>query len=79
MLQVKKRDKESSSSLVRRFTQRVRQSGILEKARDNMFYSRNKTKRQLKEEALYKEEMRKKYDKLRRQGKLEEIESQKSN
>jgi len=72
MLQAKKRAKESTSNLVRRFMMLVRQSGIMERARAKMFYQHPKTKRQLKKEALYKQSMRKQYDKLRKLGKLEE-------
>lgn len=75
MVQVKKRKKESTHSLIRRFTQRVRQSGVLEKARESMFHQQPKTHRELKEEALYNKKMKKKYDRLRKLGKLDEIQN----
>lgn len=69
-LEVKRKERESSRSLVRRFSKRVRQSGILRRAREIRFKTRPKSKRAKKESALRKERMRKEYEKLKKLGKL---------
>jgi ribosomal protein S21 len=68
-LEVKRKEKESSQSLVRRFTKRVQQSGILFRARKIRFKGREKSKDQKKKTALRKEEMKKKYEELEKLGK----------
>lgn len=52
MIELKKKDKESSLSLLRRFTKKVRQSGVLLEARRNMFRARPKNKRKVRDSAL---------------------------
>jgi len=71
-LEVKKKEKESSQSLVRRFTKRVQQSGILIRARKARFKERKKSKDMKKEAALRREEIKKEYERLKKLGKLEE-------
>jgi len=68
-LEVTKKEKESSQNLVRRFTKRIQQSGILLRARRVRFKEREKSKNQRKETALRREEMKKKYEKLKKLGK----------
>ena len=58
MIELKKKERESSSSLLRRFTKKVRQSGVLLKARRNMFRARPKNKRKLRDSALRREKLR---------------------
>jgi len=72
MIQVKKKEKENAESLIRRFSRRIQQSGILKDARKTRFQSSKKTKRQKKEEALYKNKIRKEIDKLKKMGKFDE-------
>ena len=64
-LEVKREPKENSRRLVRRFSQRMRRSGILRKARASRFYQRplSKTKKKLK--ALRRVEMKKKFEQKR--------------
>jgi len=64
-LEVKREPKENSRRLVRRFSQRMRRSGILRKARASRFYQRplSKTKKKLK--ALRRIEMKKKFEQER--------------
>ena len=52
MIELRKKDRETSANLLRRFTKKVRQSGVLMKARKNMFRIRPKNKRKTKESAL---------------------------
>jgi len=68
-LEVTKKEKESSQNLVRRFTKRVQQSGILLRARKIRFKGREKSKDQKKKTALRREEMKKEYEELEKLGK----------
>ena len=70
-IQVKKREKESVQSLLRRFSRRVQQSGILIRARRGRFYVSSLTKRQKRLKALRRLDIQKKREKLYKLGKLE--------
>ncbi len=72
MIEVKKKDRESSESLIRRFSRRVQQSGVLVHVRKNRFRVEEKTKRQMREGAMYKEKVRKVVNKLKKMGKFDE-------
>jgi ribosomal protein S21 len=71
VLEVKKQLRETSQSLVRRFGRRVQQSGILMRARHVRFRQRPKSKEAQKRAALRKQELKKKYEQLKKLGKLE--------
>ncbi|MEK7637384.1 MAG: 30S ribosomal protein S21 [Patescibacteria group bacterium] len=77
MIEVKKRENESSESLVRRFTKRVQQSGVLIRAKKRRFYENPKNKRAVREDALRRQAIREQRELLRRQGKLEEYDLKK--
>ena len=68
---VKKRDNESIQSLLRRFSRRVQQSGILIRTRRSRFYISPLTKRQKKLGALKRLDIQKEREKLYKLGKLE--------
>lgn len=70
-LEVKKKEKEPTQSLVRRFARRVQQSGILLRARKIRFRERNKSRQMKKRAALRREELRKEYEKKIKLGELE--------
>lgn len=72
MLEVKKKDGESFESLLRRFTRKTIQSGKILQAKKIRFRQKPKTRRELKESALRKEEVRKERDYLKRIGRLDE-------
>lgn len=72
MVTVTKRDRETIGSLLRRFTRRIQQSGVLIRARKNRFYESPKTKREKKLAALWRVKAVKENDRLRKLGKLEE-------
>ncbi|MGD0576474.1 MAG: hypothetical protein ABSA74_00150 [Candidatus Staskawiczbacteria bacterium] len=57
-LQVTKKDKETSQSLVHRFTKVVRQSGVLLQVRKGQFHKRAKSALAKKRSALRKVEVR---------------------
>jgi ribosomal protein S21 len=69
-LKVKKQDKETTQSLVRRFQKSVQQSGILFKVRRNRFHKRTQSDTAKKKVALRKEELKKEYAKLKKLGKI---------
>ncbi len=73
MVEVKKREGESGESLLRRFTKKVQQSGLLIRAKKGRFYDPPKTKREIRVDALRRKSIREKKDYLRKIGKLEEF------
>jgi ribosomal protein S21 len=72
MIEVKKKDKETSESLIRRFSRRVQQSGVLMRARKSRFRADEKSKREKRLEALYKNKLRKEIGKLKKMGKFDD-------
>lgn len=72
MIEVKKKDRETSESLIRRFSRRVHQSGVLLSARKGRFYAKPKSRRQVRESAQYRAKVRKEADKLKKIGKFDE-------
>ena len=67
---VRKKEKESVQSLLRRFSRRIQQSGVLVRARRGRFYVPPITKRQKKLSALHRQEVAKEREKLYKLGKL---------
>jgi ribosomal protein S21 len=61
-LEIKKQDRESSQSLVRRFSRRMKQSGILLEARKSKFFEGKKSKQMKKRSALRREQLKKEYE-----------------
>ncbi len=72
MIEVKKKDREASDSLIRRFSRMVQQSGVLVKARRSRFQKDEKSKTEKRKEALYKVKIRKEIDKLKKMDKFDE-------
>lgn len=72
MIEVTKKDRESSESLIRRFSRRIQQSGVLVRARKIRFRAEEKSKRELREGAMYKMKVRKVVSKLKKMGKFDE-------
>jgi len=71
-IEVKANSNESNSSVVRRFTQRVRNSGLLRTAREVRYASRAKSKFVKKKNALKVIERIREIERLRKLGKLTE-------
>jgi ribosomal protein S21 len=69
-LEIKKEGRETSQNLVRRFSRRVKQSGILLRARKTRFKERPKSNEMKKRSALRREELKKEYEKLEKLGKV---------
>ncbi len=71
-VEVKKKQGETTRSLLRRFTRRVQQSRILINARKGRFQEREKSRREKREEAIRRQKISKEKEKLRKMGLLEE-------
>ena len=71
MIEVKKRENESSLSLIRRFGKKIKQSSNLKLVRKLRFKSRPKSKLRKKEDALKREAYRKKMEYLYKLGKID--------
>ena len=71
-IEVKRKERESNSSMLRRFVRRVQQSRILVDARKGRFYDKRKTKRQKKQSALRREELKKLRSTLYKAGQIKE-------
>ncbi|MFA6511602.1 MAG: 30S ribosomal protein S21 [Patescibacteria group bacterium] len=74
MIEVRKKDGESGESLLRRFSRRVQQTGILIRAKKARYYESPKTKREIREDAIRRRGVREHKDFLRKIGRLEETE-----
>ena len=72
MVEVRKKERETDESLIRRFTRTLQQSHVLNEARSTRFRQKKKTKRQLIKEAIYKERLRKEIDKLKKMDRFDE-------
>lgn len=71
MIEVKKSESESTINLIRRFTRKVQESGVLMRVRKLKFRNRPKSKLQKKEGGIKKAKLKKKRDYLRKLGKIE--------
>jgi ribosomal protein S21 len=72
MIQIKRKEKETTESLIRRFSRRVQQSGVLRQVRKLRYRTVEKSKPARRNEALYKVKIRKEIDKLKKLGKFDE-------
>ncbi|HBP01505.1 MAG: hypothetical protein UY41_C0010G0021 [Candidatus Moranbacteria bacterium GW2011_GWE1_49_15] len=72
MIEVKKKNRETAESLIRRFSRRIQQSGVLVRARRTRFRNEEKSKTEKRQEALYKVKIRKEIDKLKKLGKFDD-------
>ena len=72
MIEVKRKDRESPESLIRRFSRRIQQSGILMRARKVRFRIEEKSKTELRQGAMYKVKVRKVVNRLKKMGKFDE-------
>ncbi len=69
-LEVKKQERESSQALIRRFTKKVQQSGILRRARNVRFHKPSKSKQMKRRAALRREKLKAEYERLKKLGQL---------
>lgn len=69
-IEARKQNRETSQSLIRRFSRKIKQSGILLRARRARFRRPVKSHQMKKKAALRREEIKKEYEKLRKLGKV---------
>ena len=72
MIEVKKKENESTGSLLRRFSKKVQQSGLLLQARSSRFMEKVKSREERKKSALRRNQIVAEKERLRKLGKLEE-------
>lgn len=72
MIHIKRKEKETTESLIRRFSRRVQQSGVLRQVRKLRYRTLEKSKPTRRAEALYKVKIRKEIDRLKKLGKFDE-------
>ncbi len=72
MIEVKRKDNESVGSLLRRFSKKVQQSGLLIQARNSRFKEKTKSRTERRKSALRRNEIVTEKERLRKLGKLEE-------
>lgn len=70
MIEIKRREGESVESLLRRFTKKVQQSGLVARTKKRRFYEPPKTKREERAAAVRRTQMRVRRDFLKRTGQL---------
>lgn len=72
MVYVKRKERETIGSMLRRFTRRIQQSGVLIKSRKDRYFIKPPTKRARKARALRRLVLLKEREKLAKLGKLPE-------
>ena len=70
MVEVRRRDNETMGAMLRRFTRRVQQSGVLLRARKERFHISGLTKRQMRERGVRRIKLGKERVRLEKLGKL---------
>lgn len=71
-IEVRRKTGETTRSLLRRFTRRIQQSGVLIRARKSRFLERKKSKNERRTSALRRKKIIQEKEKLRKLGLLEE-------
>ena len=69
MVEVRRKEGETTAAMLRRFTRRVQLSGILVRARKTKFYAKKSTKRLMRERALRRTRKVKEIERLKKLGK----------
>lgn len=70
VIEVRKNPNESNTSVLRRFSRRIQESGIIRKVKGSRYNLRKESKLKAKKSALKKMERRKEIEKLKRLGKM---------
>jgi ribosomal protein S21 len=71
VIKVEKHDDESNESLTRRFTRKVRSSGLLNQKKSKQFHARKPSKRAVRESAIRRAERKEEVEYLIKTGRLE--------
>ena len=72
MIQVKRKERETAESLIRRFSRRVQQSGVLRQVRKLRFRVEEQSRDKRRAGALYKVKIRKEITRLKKLGKFDD-------
>lgn len=70
MVEVKRKDGESFDSMLRRFSRKIQQSGVLIRARRNRFYTPGKSRMMQRQRALRRLILQEEREELRKLGKI---------
>lgn len=70
MIEVKRKEGESVDSLIRRFTKKVQQSGLVIRTKKRQYFAKAKTKTEQRSDALRRQTIRDRKDYLRKTGQL---------
>ncbi len=76
-VEVTKNNNETTSSVIRRFTKRVQESGIIKRAKSLRYSERTKSGYVKKKKALKRLAKRSETERLRRLGKIEDVQYRK--
>ena len=79
MIEAKRKEGESTGAFLMRFTRKIQQSHILQKARKARFLERKKSKRQIRESAIRRAKIAQEKERLYKLGKISENEYKKGN
>lgn len=71
MVEVRKKPRESVTTMLRRFTRKVQLSGVLLSARKARFHRGKRSKNLRRKDALYRDKMKKERERLEKLGLLE--------
>lgn len=77
MVEVRRKDGETTESLIRRFTRRVQHSGKLIQAKQKKYREKEKSKRLQRDDAIRRQKNRKKKEYLRKIGRLDDVRDKK--
>ncbi|MEI6580609.1 MAG: hypothetical protein WCO07_00345 [bacterium] len=70
VIEVKKNPNENNASVLRRFSRRIQESGIIQKVKGSRYNERKESKLKVKKSALKRMNRRKEIEKLRKLGKV---------
>jgi len=70
MIQLRRAPGESVERFLRRFSQKLRQTMLLQEVKNRKFYTPKPSRRQIKKSALHKQKAKKRIDYLKKAGKL---------
>ena len=68
--EIRKQERENNQTLIRRFTKRLRESGILKTAKKSAFRTRKKSKQVQRRTTLRRLEKRVEYEKAKKLGEI---------
>jgi ribosomal protein S21 len=70
VIEVKKNPNENNASVLRRFSRRIQESGIIRKVKGSRYNERSESKLKVKKSALKRMARRKEIEKLKKLGKM---------